>query len=140
MKHIAALLFILSLIGCANNNKNALPQNLIQQPTIEFPIDGGKSLTINYTGMPKEIAVQFMNSVYEQRNKFSEYWNTTENQENSIYIQHSCNTNACLYTFSVSIICHGDLSVSFASQGEYPNMNFSYINHGQWFHEDCFVL
>jgi hypothetical protein len=138
MRHIAKFLLILSIAGCANESTKVLPQSPIL-PSVDFPLDGGKTLKVVYTGMPKEIAKQFMDSVFEQRNQFSEYWKAVENPENSVSVWHSCNNSSCSYGFGVFVPCDGSKSVSFTAEGMYPNIKFSYVNHDQGFYECCFI-
>jgi hypothetical protein len=138
MKHIAILLLMFSIVGCANKHTPIQPEGPTL-PSIEFLLEGDQTLKISYAGMPKEIAEKFMAAVYEQRNRFSEYWNIVENPENSLSVWHSCNKNSCNYGFSIFVPCDGGKIVHFSSEGIYPDIRFSYINHGQGVTECCFV-
>jgi hypothetical protein len=138
MKHIAKFLIILSIAGCASKSEKLLPQSQIL-PSVEFPLDGGKTVKVVYTGMPKEIAKLFMGSVSEQRNSFSEYWKAVENPVNSVSVWQSCNNSSCTYGFEVFVPCDGSKTVTFTAEGIYPSMKFSYVSHDQGFHECCFI-
>lgn len=138
MKHIAAIILTIGLAGCANKSATVLPQSPTP-PSIEFALDGEKTLKVSYGGMPKEIATHFMGSVFEQRNKFPEYWSAAENPENSVTVWYGCDSSSCSYGFEVFVPCDGSKSVTFKAEGVYPNIKFTYISHEQGFFECCFV-
>lgn len=137
MKNIAIIILILCIAGCATK-KEMVAQHAPILPSLEFPLESGKTLKVIYSGMPKEIATQFLQSVYNQRNRFIEYWNAAEKSESSVSIWQGCNEKTCTYGFSVFVPCDGNKDVSFAAEGIYPNMRFSYMSHDQGFFECCF--